>query len=83
MALQWSIINEKDAPVAPARMSKGAAEANGIIGQLKQGSVAKVTPDDGQTLRGLRANLSRAAKGRGVKLQTWDVEGDLYVKQLG
>jgi hypothetical protein len=40
------------------------------VKQLGKGKVAKVEPDDGQTLRGLRVGLGRAAKEGDVKLQT-------------
>lgn len=80
--MKYEFINEKDAPVAPAKKSHTAIEAENILKQLGKGKVAKVEPDDGQTLRGLRVGLGRAAKGAGVKLQTWDEDGILYVKLL-
>jgi hypothetical protein len=78
--MKYDIINEKDAPAAPAKATKSQAEALSIVGQLKKGSVARVEPDEGQTIRGLRANLTRAAKSAGTKIQTWDVDQVLYVK---
>lgn len=77
--MKVEIINEKDAPAAPAKKSAAAIEAESIVKQLGKGKVAKIEPDDGQTIRGLRVALGRAAKGAGVKLQTWDVDGLLYV----
>jgi hypothetical protein len=50
------------------------------VSQLKKGKVARVEPESPQTIRGLRVNLARAAKQSAVKLQTWDVDGILYVK---
>jgi hypothetical protein len=35
--------------------------------------VAKVTPDEGQTTRGLKASFSRVAKGQGLKIQSYEV----------
>jgi len=80
VALSYTIISEKEAPQAPGKVSKSQAEAQSIVSQLKKGSVARIEPDEGQTIRGLRANLSRAAKTNGVKIQTWDVDQVLYVK---
>jgi hypothetical protein len=78
--MQYQIINEKDAPDPPAKKSDAAIEADNIVKQLAKGKVAKVEPAEGQTLRGLRVGLGRAAKEAGVKIQTWDAEGVLYVK---
>jgi hypothetical protein len=80
--VKYDIINEKDAPAAPAKRSDAIIEAESIVKQLGKGKVAKVEPDDAQTLRGLRVGLGRAAKEAGVKLQTWDAEGVLYVKLI-
>ena len=80
MLVKYDIINEKDAPAAPVKKSDAAMESESIIKQLGKGKVAKVEPGDGQTLRGLRVGLGRAAKEAGVKLQTWDAKGILYVK---
>lgn len=81
--MQYQIINEKEAPAAPVKKSAAAAEAESIVKQLGKGKVAKVEPEDGQTIRGIRVGLGRAAKEAGVKLQTWDADGVLYVKPLG
>lgn len=81
--MKVEIINEKDAPAAPAKSSDGAAEAQSIVKQLKKGVVARIEPEGKQTIRGLRVNLSKAAKSAGVRLQTWDVDGYLYVKLVG
>jgi len=80
--VHYTIINEKDAPPAPDKMSKNAAEAASIVSRLKKGTVARVEPEADQTIRGLRVNLARAAKQSGVRLQTWDVGGILYVKTI-
>ena len=81
--MKYEIIDAIVAPAAPAKKSKAAEEAESIIRQLGKGKVARVEPEEGQTIRGLRVALGRSAKGSGVKLQTWDAEGVLYVKLLG
>ena len=81
--MNYQFIDAKDAPAAPAKKSKAAEEADSIVQQLGKGKVAQLEPEDGQTIRGLRVALGRAAKGAGVKLQTWDVGGYLYVKLIG
>jgi len=81
---QVEYIAEKDAPAPPKPLSKSAAETLRIIQSIPEGKVAKVTPDEGQTLRGLKTSFSRVASSRNVKIQTWSLEGDnfIYVKKL-
>jgi hypothetical protein len=80
--MRFEIIDAKDAPAPPMKKSKAAEEAESVIKQLGKGKVAQLEPDDGQTMRGLRVALGRAAKGAGIKLQTWSHSGYLYVKLL-
>lgn len=51
---------------------------------LKYGQVAKITPGEGQSVRGLKASFTRAAKGQKFKVQGWSVESDesLYAKKF-
>jgi hypothetical protein len=81
--MKVQFIDARDAPVQPGKKSKAAEEAESIIQQLGKGKVARVEPDEGQTLRGLRVALGRVAKSEGVKLQTWDAHSVLYVKLVG
>ncbi len=78
--MQVTYINEKDAPQPPAPMSKGLAESVAVLQSLKKGQVAAITPDDGQTLRGLKASYGRAAKKAQLKVTRWDVNNVLYIK---
>jgi hypothetical protein len=78
--VRYEFIDAKDAPAPPVKQSSAAEEAEGILRQLGKGKVAQVEPDEGQTIRGLRGALGRAAKASGVKLQTWAVDNVLYVK---
>jgi hypothetical protein len=76
-------IAEKDAPAPPKTLSKSAQDTLRMLHGLKDGQVAKVTPDEGQTLRGLKTSFSRVAKGQGIKIQVWGISGDnhVYVKR--
>lgn len=71
-------------PAPPKPLSKSAAAAVDILKTIKDGQVAKVTPDEGQTIRELKASFSRVATNQKLNIQTWNVEGDnaLYVKKL-
>jgi hypothetical protein len=77
-------IKESKAPAPPKPLSKSAAAALDILMTIKDGQVAKVTPGEGQTIRGLKASFTRVATNQKMKVQTWNVEGDeaLYVKKL-
>jgi len=77
-------ISEKEAPTPPRPLSKGAAETLRIIQGIKDGHVARVTPEESQTIRGLKASFTRVARGQGIKIQTWTVDDDpsLYVRKI-
>lgn len=77
-------ISEKDAPIPPKPLSKSAEQSLDILHGIKDGYVAKVTPDEGQSLRGLRASFTRVATTQKMKIQSWSVDGEdaLYVKKL-
>lgn len=80
--MKYEIISEKDAPAMPRKQTQNATEAVSIVSQLKKGKVARVEPEGSQTIRGLRVNLAKAAKEANVSLQTWDVDGILYIKTV-
>jgi hypothetical protein len=72
-------ISEAEAPAIPKTLSASAQETLRIITGLKSGTVAKVWPDEGQTLRGLKTSFSRVAKGQNVKLNVWSLPDDDYI----
>ncbi len=82
--MQVEYIKESDAPKPPKPMSKSAARVLEILTTIKTDQVAKVTLGEDQTLRGLKTSFSRVASTRGLKVQTWSIDGDdaLYVKRL-
>ena len=61
-------------------MSKQAKESHAIVAQLVPGKTAKVTPDKGQSLRGVKTGLSRVASSQGKKVQTYDDGTHAYVR---
>lgn len=82
--MQVEYIKESDAPKPPKPLSKSAARVLEVLTTIKADQVAKVTPGEDQTLRGLKTSFSRVASTRGLKVQTWSIDGDdaLYVKRL-
>lgn len=77
-------IAEKDAPAPPKPLSKSSAQVLEILQGIKDGQVARVTPEENQSIRGLKSSFSRVATGQKLKIQTWNIEGEdvLYVKKL-
>lgn len=82
--MQVEYLKESNAPKPPKPLSRNAARVLEILNTIKSDQVAKVTPGEEQTLRGLKASFSRVATRRGLKVQTWNIDGEhaLYVKRL-
>jgi len=51
-----------------------------VIAQLVPGKAAKIVPDEGETLKGLRVSLTRASKALEVPVIVTVSEGALYVQ---
>jgi len=81
--MKVEIIKEKDAPQPPKRASRAAREVLKIIDQIKPGDVAKITAEEGQSVRGLNISFGRVASNHGRKIVTWSVPDEpdvLYIK---
>ncbi len=81
--MKVELLDDDKAPPPPKPMSKRAKESHAIIAQLVPGKTAKVTPDKGQSLRGVKTALSRVAMSQGEKVQTWDDGNHPYVRLAG
>jgi hypothetical protein len=76
-------IKASDAPAAPRKMSKMAAQMAEALNNLKKDEVLKLTPDEGKSMRGLKTSVGRMASNAGVKVETWSVDDEtLYVRKL-
>ncbi|MGC4192522.1 MAG: hypothetical protein QM589_15350 [Thermomicrobiales bacterium] len=73
------IIKASEAPGAPRKQSKFAAELLLAINSLKKDEVLKLTPDEGKSVRGLKTGIGRITKGEGIKVNTWDNGEDVFV----
>lgn len=51
-----------------------------FVGGLKSGDVGEVTPDSGETPRGIALRIGRAARRVGRSADTWIVNGVVYTK---
>jgi len=73
------IIKASDAPGAPKKQSKFAADLLGAVNTLKSNEVLKVTPDEGKSIRGLKTGIGRVTKAEGVKVTTWSDDEFVYI----
>lgn len=51
-----------------------------LLAGLTVGTVLQIKPREGQTVRGVKVSLTRAAKSLGKTIETWDVDGVVYAK---
>ena len=79
--MEVEFIREQDAPKRPRPVSKTAAEILAVLNRLKDGQVAKVTPSDDRSIRGLKTSFGRVASNHGIKVTSWDDGTYLYVKR--
>jgi hypothetical protein len=73
------IIKASDAPGAPKKQSKFAADLLTAIQGIKKDEVLKLTPDEGKSVRGLKTGIGRVTKGASVQVRTWDDGEFIYV----
>ena len=78
--MKVELLDNADVPTPPRAMSKRAKEAHAIVAQLVSGKTAKVTPDKDQSLRGVKASLSRVATSQGKKVVTYDDGTHVYAR---
>lgn len=73
--MKYEILNERDVPATSAPMTKGMRESIAILGQLKKGSVAAITPDESETLRGSKRRCLVRLSARVSKLPSTRLTG--------
>lgn len=73
------VVKAADAPGAPKKQSKFAADLLGAINSLKRDEVLKLAPDPDKSIRGLKTGIGRVTKGEGLKVTTWDDGDFVYV----
>ncbi len=78
--MRYEIIDEKDAPKPPKAVSKSAREVLELINSLKPGKVARVSPQEGQTVRGVKTSISRVASNNQKKIEVWSIDETVYIK---
>lgn len=80
---QFTRMKESAAP-RPARQTGRLAarmrQYEEYVSSLKSGEAGKLTPDSGETARGIALRISRAAKRTGKTADTWVVDGAVYFR---
>jgi hypothetical protein len=79
----FSVITAASAP-SPAKASHSLLarmrEFDSYIAAVKSGQVGKLAPADGETARGIRVRVLRAAKRQSKTAETWVADGVVYFK---
>ena len=77
--MKWTQVDQSRAP-RPSRQggTRRSVAFDRLVEGLVDGKVARIELEEGDTLRGLRASITRAAGRYGVRVQVWEHEGDLY-----
>ena len=81
----FALISKKSAPPpppAPSSLAKRMAEFDGYVKALRAGQVGRLKPAERETTRGLTMRIGRAATRLGKSVNTWTVDGVVYL-QLG
>ena len=79
--MRATLIDASEAPPRPGGpSSKRTTLVTNIIASLVPGKVAKVELENGETARGAKASLTRAAKKLGKTVSVWDSESVVYAQ---
>jgi hypothetical protein len=78
----FKVIPSSEAPQVPKRQSQYAIDLLRSVDTLKKNEVLRVTPDEGKSLRGLRAGIGRILKSAGIQTRTWDDGTHAYISKL-
>ncbi len=79
--MNYTMIDADKAPAKPPKtLSRMARETHALVASLTSGKVARVEASDGESLRGIKASITRAAKRMDKNVRTWDHEGKVYAE---
>ena len=79
--MKYTLIDADKAPAKPPKtLSRMAKETHGLVGALVSGKVARVEPSEGESVRGLKESITRAAKRMDKNVRTWDHDGVVYAE---
>lgn len=76
------LIDPDKAPPAPPRTGASRSqEFIELVESLPENKVAEITPEEGQSIRGIKVSIGRIANKREIKVRTWDANDKVYVKR--
>lgn len=78
---KFTVIEESSAPIVAKVAGENELLGQDILSQLSAGNVAKITPDENDTIRALKRGITTAANHAGKSVDMWVVDNVLYVKE--
>ena len=79
--MNYTMIDADKAPPKPPKtLSRMARETHTLVASLSTGKVARVEVSEGESLRGIKASITRAAKRMDKSVRTWDHDGRVYAE---
>jgi hypothetical protein len=79
--MKYTLIDSEDAPFRPSGpLTKRTAMVHSMIAGLVPGKAAKVELETGETARGAKASITRAAKTLNKNVTVWDSDGVVYAQ---
>lgn len=79
--MKITVIEASEAPARPGGpMSKRTAAVTALLTSLTPGKVARIELDAGETTRGAKASLTRAAKKLGQEVAVWVRDGVVFAQ---
>jgi hypothetical protein len=74
------MIEAKDVPQVAKEGTSRAKASRALVQSLKPGKAARVEPNEGEALRGLKVSITRAAKALSIPVSVVSHDGVLYVQ---
>jgi hypothetical protein len=80
---KFKVVKQSDAPTPTRQTGRLAArmrEYEAYVSQVGAEQVGQLTPDKGESARGVALRVSRAGKRTGKNVTTWVAEGSVYFR---
>ena len=78
--MKYSLIDRGKAPEPKAKPASAAALYDELVASLVPGKAVRVELSGKEMPRGVKASITRAAKRRGRRVRSWDVDGRVYAE---
>ena len=79
--MKVTTIRPEEAPPKPRpTASKLTRQVEAMLTNLKSGAVAKIELEGGETARGVKSSITRAARRMGEDVDTWDAAGSVFAQ---